>query len=335
MKIKSKFLKVLLIVFTVLIVFFVTMAIIPPKTVIEDNPFIIEKGSRPLVAAHRGGKLLNPENTFKAFNAAYEEYNVDILELDTVLTKDNELILIHNMTLNSCTDIEVLNNDDEKDYYVSDYTLEEIQKLNFGYNFKKNDEYLYRDVLDGVNDEDKSEVLKENELRVVTVEELFTRFNDTDLMFIVEIKDGDERGYLATDKLVSYIKEFNLEKRVVVGTFHPEIENKLLTDYPEIMRGASTSGAAKFVITQMLGVNLFDNSDFTCLQIPTSYDLGIEFKLDKKSYVRRAHRRNISVQFWTINDKDEMKHLIELGADVIMTDAPDLLIEVINEMGLR
>lgn len=334
MKIKSKFLKVLLIVVTVLIVFFVTMAIIPPKDVIEDNPFIIEKGARPLVAAHRGGKILNPENTFKAFNAAYEEYNVDILELDTVLTKDNELILIHNTTLNSCTDIEVVNNSDE-DYYVSDHTLEEIQKLNFGYNFKKNDEYPYRNILEGVSDEDKSKVLKENDLRVVTIEELFEKFKDTDLMFIVEIKDSEDRGFIATDKLISYIKEYKLEKRVVVGTFHPEIENKLQTDYPEIMRGASTSGAAKFVITQMLGVNLFDNSDFTCLQIPTSYDLGIEFKLDKKSYIRRAHRRNISVQFWTINDKEEMKHLIELGADVIMTDAPDLLIEVINEMGLK
>ena len=78
-------------------------------------------------------------------------------------------------------------------------------------------------------------------------------------------------------------------------------------------------------------VNIFDNSDFACLQVPTSYDLGITINLDKKALIKRAHRRNIAVQYWTINDADEMRELIELGCDAIMTDNPILLKQVLDE----
>jgi len=97
------------------------------------------------------------------------------------------------------------------------------------------------------------------------------------------------------------------------------------------LRGAPTGTAAKFILRQFLGLNLFDNSDFACLQIPTSYDLGIELELDKKTIIKRAHRRNISVQYWTINDAEEMRELIELGCDCIMTDDPKLLKSVLEE----
>ena len=85
------------------------------------------------------------------------------------------------------------------------------------------------------------------------------------------------------------------------------------------------------MLTQYLGVNLFDNGDFACLQIPLSYDIGIEVPLDKITLVKRAHRRNIAVQYWTINDADEMRMLIEMGVDCIMTDNPLLLKEVLKE----
>ncbi len=45
----------------------------------------------------------------------------------------------------------------------------------------------------------------------------------------------------------------------------------------------------------------------------------------------RGHRRNIAVQYWTINDADEMRELIELGCDCIMTDNPVLLKQVLEE----
>ena len=63
-----------------------------------------------------------------------------------------------------------------------------------------------------------------------------------------------------------------------------------------------------------------------------AYDVkGIQLDLTWKTYIVRAHRRNIAVQYWTINDADDMRFLIERGADAIMTDDPLLLKQVLEE----
>ncbi|MBQ8292270.1 MAG: hypothetical protein IJX78_00530 [Bacilli bacterium] len=329
--IKNKKILIPLIIVGIIVIFMGTINIIPPKKVMEDNPFIVEKGSRPLIAAHRGGKNLRPENTLLAIDYSYENYNVDIIEIDLYLTKDNYLILNHNSTINACTEIK-----GEEKYYIKDHTLEEIRKFNFGYNFKDKDgNYPYRHILDGVSDEDKSIVLLENKLRVVTTTELFEKYASTDVMYIIEIKDSGERGITAADLLVSQMEQYGLTKKVAVGTYNDEVEEYLSVKYPNIIRGASFGVAKSFIITQMVGLNLFDSSSFSCLQIPTDYDFKdvINLNLAKKTYINRAHRRGISVQYWTINDREEMIELIKLGVDVIMTDNPDVLYEVLVEMG--
>ena len=171
-------------------------------------------------------------------------------------------------------------------------------------------------------------------MQIATVEKLFEEFyqSNPDLLFIVEIKDSGERGYEACRILYETLEKYpNYKKNIVVGTFHDEIEQELKEKYPDLLRGAPTGTAAKFVATQYLRVNLFNNSDFACLQIPMSYDVGIELPLVAKTLVKRAHRRNIAVQYWTINDADDMRTLIEMGCDCIMTDNPELLASVLEE----
>ena len=154
-------------------------------------------------------------------------------------------------------------------------------------------------------------------------------------MYIIEIKNSGELGKKAADILVTQMKKYDVMNKVAVGTFKDEVESYLSDIYPDVIRGASLGVATNFIVTQMLGVNLFDGSSFSCLQIPMGYGFKdfISLNLAKKSYVNRAHRRGISVQYWTINDREEMKELIELGVDVIMTDNPDILYEVLIEMG--
>ncbi len=322
---------ILISILTAIIVFMVTINIIPPEKIMEENPFIVDKNERPLIAAHRGGKNLRPENTLLAIDYSYEAYHVDIIEMDLYLTKDNHLILNHNATINDCTELA-----GSDDYYIEEHTLEEIRKFNFGYNFKDKDgNYPYRDILNEVSENNKSTVLLNEKLRVVTIDELFDKYAATDVMYIIEIKDSGERGILATDLLVSQMKKYDMTRKVVIGTFNDEVEEYLSKEYPDIIRGASFGVAKNFIITQMLGINLFDNSSFSCLQIPTEYNFKeiINLNLAKKSYINRAHRRGISVQYWTINDREEMIKLIKLGVDVIMTDNPDVLYEVLVEMG--
>ena len=223
----------------------------------------------------------------------------------------------------------------KKDHLVSDYTLEELKDFNFGYNFKdENGEYPYRN-LPGLDGADRQKVLKENGLQVVEVGELFNEFYTTkpDLKFIVEIKNkGDEGKKAATilDDLLTNTYP-NYKSHVVVGTYHDDIEEDLKVNHPTLLRGASVGAAAVFVVTQILKVNLFDFNTFACLQIPMTRKVGpITFKLDEKEYIDRAHRRNMAVQYWTINNREDMEHLIDLGCDAIMTDNPKLLREVLD-----
>ena len=319
-------------VFLTIGTFLLTINAIPPKKVIENNIFLRDPMStRPMLAAHRGGAITNPENTLKAYKAAVTEYKIDIVESDIWLTKDERIVFSHDETIDKMSDI-ALFDDTTTEHKICDYTLEELSNFNFGYGFKdKEGIYPYKDLVNK-DQADRKEVIKNNDLQILEVEELFKEYYEIkkDLLFIVEIKDGGERGFKSANLLDALLTKYpDYRNNVVVGTFHDEISNDLRENHPGILRGASTGDARDFVITQMLGVNIFNNADFVCLQIPTSYKLkGVEFKLDKKNYINRAHRRNMAVQFWTINDAETMKRLDKLGCDCIMTDDPELFNEV-------
>ena len=308
--------------------FMATINIIPPKKNVPTNPFIVKKGELPMIAAHRGGSHINPENTMLAFRKAVEEIGVDIIESDLYLTKDNVLVYNHDSYVDETCNINgdvPLSEAKQQRHYISDYTLAELQQFNFGYYFKdESGNRPYKDRADFAS----------IGLQIATVEQLFAEFYDShpDLLFIVEIKDGGERGYTACQKLNECLQNYpNYRDQIVVGTFHDEIETELKSKYPDLLRGAPTGTAAQFILTQFFGVNIFDNSDFACLQIPMQYDLGITIDLVQKTIIDRAHRRNIAVQYWTINDPDDMRTLIELGCDAIMTDNPILLKNVLDE----
>jgi len=331
---KYKGLKIFGCIVCVIVLFFVAINLIPPKKNIVDNPFLVEKGNLPMIAAHRGGSINNPENTLLAFKEAVETIGVDIIESDLYLTKDGYLVYNHDSYIDeTCNvngdktldEVKALCEDKNNRHYISDMTLEELRQYNFGYYFEnENGERIYKDV-DNIADKG---------LQIATADQLFEMFYSSHprLLFIVEIKDGGDRGIEACKVLYENLKKFpEYKDQIVIGTFNDEIEAELKAAYPDLLRGAPTGTAAKFVLTQYLGVNIFDNSDFACLQIPLSYDVGITISLDSQSLVNRAHRRNIAVQYWTINDPDEMRMLIEMGVDCIMTDNPKLLKEVLEE----
>lgn len=331
---KHKALKILGIILAAIVVFMVVINVIPPKKNVGNNPFVVADGELPMIAAHRGGGDNNPENTMLAFREAVTNIGVDIIESDLYLTKDGYLVYNHDSYIDeTCNingdltldEVEELCDTSENRHYIKDMTLAELQQYNFGYYFEdENGERIYKDAVDLVS----------MGLQIATVDQLFAEFYEDypDLLFIVEIKNSGELGYEACRILNETLNQYpGYRDQIVVGTFHDEIEAELKANYSDLLRGAPTGTAAKFVLTTYLGVNLFNNSNFACLQIPTSYDLGIEIYLDSQALINRAHRRNIAVQYWTINDADEMRHLIELGCDCIMTDNPELLKQVLEE----
>ena len=331
---KHKGLKIFGIILAVILLFFVVINVLPPKKNVESNPFIVGRGELPMIVAHRGGGDNNPENTLLAFREAVMTIGVDIIESDLYLTKDGYLVYNHDSYIDeTCNingdltldEVESLCDDKANRHYISDMTLEELRQYNFGYYFEnENGERIYKDVVD----------IEAAGLQIATVDQLFEMFYEShpELMFIVEIKNSGDRGREACRILAETLAAYpEYEDQIVIGTFNDEIEEELKANYPHLLRGAPMGTAKNFVLTQYLFVNIFDKSDFACLQIPLSYDIGVEIPLDSMSLVNRAHRRNVAVQYWTINDPDEMRMLIEMGVDCIMTDDPKLLSEILDE----
>jgi glycerophosphoryl diester phosphodiesterase len=160
---------------------------------------------------------------------------------------------------------------------------------------------------------------------------IFSNFANFEQLFKAVIEIAYNK-YLDTINEVVLLNKYPVYKnRIIIGSFHDEIEREIKTKYPHLLRGASTGSAVKFILTQFLFINAFDDGDFACLQIPTSYDVGIEVTLISSSIVDRAHARNMAVQYWTVNDADLMRTLIELGCDGITTDDPVLLKQVLME----
>ena len=126
-----------------------------------------------------------------------------------------------------------------------------------------------------------------------------------------------------------------MEKRVEIGSFHIESLHAIR----DISNGSiATSGAEseieKCILFPMIQLDRWwlDPGSASVLQIPMEWG-GIN--LATKGIVDRAHQHGQAVQYWTINDRESMDHLIEIGADGIMTDDPILLREAILDAGFE
>ena len=284
------------------------------------NPYITDE--KALVSAHRSGKDIAPENTMAAFQYCIEteDFNVDIFEFDLHITKDGKLILLHDSTLDRTTNsAEHFGEEGVKPSYK---TYEELRQLNFGENFKNAEgEYPYR----GLRGEDIPD-----ELRAVLLEDVLDYLEDNgDFRYIIEIKDSGENGKKACDELYRILKEKDLLADVVFGTFNPDVTAYADKHYPDMLRSASIIETIVFYVLCGYGIDVdADFFKYEALQIPSERAI---IYLNTPRVINYAHRHNIAVQYWTINDAEEVKELNDIGADCIMSDAPDMAYDVINE----
>ena len=287
----------------------------------ETNNHNITEYGRTFVSAHRSGGGIFPENTMMAFEGCInsDSFKTDIFEFDLHITGDDELIILHDSTLDRTTDaVEFFG---EKGIRPENYTYEELRSLNFGENFKdENGEKPYK----GLRGDDVPE-----SLRVSNLKDVLTYLQSNgDFDYIIEIKNGGELGEKAADILYSTLKELDLLDNVVVGTFQNNVTNYLDKNYPDLPRSASIIEVVEVYFNSLLGIDKKEGAyKFNALQIPVGASI---LDLATARLVNYAHRHNIAVQYWTINDTADMELLKNIGADCIMSDIPDVAYEVLN-----
>ncbi|WP_167260413.1 glycerophosphodiester phosphodiesterase [Alkalibacillus almallahensis] len=269
-----------------------------------ESKLFFEK-DRPMVIAHQGGEELRPSSTMAAFKHA-DQLGVDALETDLHISEDGYLMNIHDATVDRTTDGTGL---------VANLTLEELKELDAGYYFTDPDgHYAYRG----------------KGLELITLNELFQAFPNQ--KFILEIKatNPDHRIDEMITRLINLIDQYNMQDKVLIGSFDHNIIKQFQRKDPF---NVATSGGRQeirdFVLTHKLWIRNLYNPSIDAVSIPTS-DSG--FDLTSNSLLDGAERLGLEVFYWTINDEETMRELLKSGADGIITDRPDLLIEVIQDL---
>ena len=340
-KFLKMFFKVLGIALLAILIVWLVCFILPrPQNFALQNPMLKDSpDSMPILIAHGGGNKEFPDNTLEAF---YNAFSVDprvMMETDVSITKDGVVILSHDVRLDRKTNV----TGEIADWNYSDLLS---QKVDFGYTNKTKSQVLVEgservkfttedgrhvtplDVTypEGVQPRDSEVFL------VTTLEDLLICFPNNRIN--VEIKQSGEQGMACLREVLRLIDKYDAWDRVVVASFHDEIyaEYVRLQKAGEVpasfMYSPSTGGATKFVVLHLLGLDVFFRDGMCVFQLPTE-EIGID--LATEYLVDRAHDHNLAVHYWTINDRDEMRMLIGIGADGIMTDYPHRLAEVYAE----
>jgi glycerophosphoryl diester phosphodiesterase len=129
----------------------------------------------------------------------------------------------------------------------------------------------------------------------------------------------------AADPLAGLLQQMNILERVCVSAFS---DLRLLRLHRRLGRRlCSGAGPAELTAIRLIGWTLPGPQ---AAQVPVRR--GRITVVDER-FVERAHRRNIAVHVWTIDDATEMTRLLDLGVDGIMTDRPAVLRDVLTARG--
>ena len=258
------------------------------------------EGEWPVNLAHRGASAVAPENTMEAFRTAVEA-GAGGLELDVHLTRDGHVVVIHDATVDRTT---------SGAGAVSEMSVEELRRLDAGHTFSP--------------DGGPTRPYQGRGVRVSTLEEVLEGFPDVAVN--IDLKDGSP-GIEAA--VLGVLRETNAWERVlVVSTRRATVRRFRKISGGHVSSGASRWEIGVFFLLSRLRLERLVSPDYDALQVPLRHR-GLPLVTPR--FIRAAHARGLRVDVWTINQADEMRRLLDLGVDVIMTDRPGTLAGVLRE----
>jgi glycerophosphoryl diester phosphodiesterase len=253
----------------------------------------------PLVIAHQGGNGLWPGNTLYAFKEAVK-LGADAIETDIQLSKDGVLVLMHDHHLNYTTDGSGL---------LENRTVAELKKLDAGYKWS--------------SDGGKSYPFRGKDISVPTLEEAFQALPQT--RFVLDVKRT--RTHIEK-QLCELIRQYNRTAQVVVASVDDDIVKQFRETCPEVATSAAFGEVTAFVFAEKGHLSGWVYPAYESLQGPFDPSGLYDDLVITANYVRDAHVRTVRIEPWA-NDRQVMKYYIDLGVDGVITDYPDILLELI------
>lgn len=249
--------------------------------------------AKPLVIAHRGGAGLWPENTLFALQEAVK-LGADLSEIDIHMTRDGVLVAIHDNSVDRTTNSKGL---------VQDLTFAELKKLDAGYRW--------------TNDEGRTFPFRNQGIKIPSLNEIFVALPKQPIS--IEIKQNDP-PIIAT--LRELINQHEKTKQVLVSAFNSRTMKVVRRLCPNI---ATAGTQAEMDCFSKLS-KLFLTRPF----LLSAMALEVPYEMVTAHFVKAAHKKNIRVDVWTVNEIEEMEKLLALGVDGILTDFPDRMLNLVN-----
>lgn len=271
---------------------------------------------RVLCYAHQGGAREAPSSTLFAFRTAVAA-GATALEMDVHATKDGELVVCHDSTVDRTTDGQGR---------IADLTLEEVRGLDNAYWFvpgevavtdRPEGDYIYR-----------GRAADDPEFRIPTLREVFEAFPGVFLN--MDIKQTAPAVPAYEEALVRLLADYERIDDVIVASFNDASTAAAAELAPHLSTSAGTAASAVFWQAFRAGEPI-PSTTHRALQIPTAF---AHTRVATPELIAAAHAAGLAVHFWTIDDEAEMAELIDIGADGVMTDRPAACARVLEDKGL-
>jgi glycerophosphoryl diester phosphodiesterase len=254
-----------------------------------------------MLYAHMGGDGIWPGDTLYAYDQA-AKLGVDAFDMDAHITKDGQIVLVHDESVNRTTD---------GSGQVEEMTLAELKKLDAAYKW--------------TNDQGKSFPFRGQGIGVPTLDEVFQKYPG--MRYLIEIKLTKTPIAAPFCKL---IHQYQMQDRVIVASFHDQAMQDFRETCPDVATSASRSEVIAFVLLSKIGLSGLISPEYQALQVPfeTTETYGIPVMTE--AFIRAAHAKNLKVETWTLDDPELFKQYMKWGLDGVDTDRPDLFMEALS-----
>lgn len=266
---------------------------------------------------HRGCRGLMPENTVVAMKRAVD-LKVTTLEMDAVITRDGQVVLSHepffNHEITTKPDGGLVKEDEEKSLNVYEMTYAQVKAFDVGLKphprFPQQQKLaavkpLLRDVIDTIKAHCKAKGAAFPQWNIETKTQ-----PETDGVF-----HPDPAAFVET--LMNVIRQKGIEQSVIIQSFDFRTLRYLHKHYPQMRTAMLVEDDDKRPLDELLAALGFTPTIFSPAQ-----------ELVNKELVDRCHQKGIHVIPWTVNGVDEMKKLVALGVDGMISDYPNLFADL-------
>ncbi len=257
---------------------------------IVNSTIVAQPNQHPVVIAHRGASGTAPENTLAAFEKGVA-FGAHQIELDVHLSKDGEVIVIHDATVDRTT------NGTGK---VEELTLAELKKLDAG---------SWKDPAFA------------NE-KLPTLDEALKQVNGR-AKVLIEFKHGDKLYEGIEQKVIDIVRQNQAESWIVYQSFHPKVIDKLTT--------LQTQVPVYLLIVGRMPLLPFYYDDAIRFGSPFSRwkgkvkGINPNERFATSAFINKAHKNGFEVFVWTVNKTEDMDKLKARGVDGLITNYPEKL----------